>query len=83
MKKIYLFLIGSAMMASSVTSAPPGHAFPDKALENYDIRSDKPKDGTGALAPYREKAAAATDAQTLAAARHLLSTGQRDLPATP
>jgi hypothetical protein len=58
MKKISLLLIGSTMMAASVTSALSGNAFPGKALENYDIRSDNEKDGAGAFAAYRQKAIA-------------------------
>ena len=65
------------MMAGSVTSAPPGNALPDKALANYDIRSDNGKEDAQAFAGYREKANANTEA--LAATRELLATGRSNL----
>jgi hypothetical protein len=45
MKKVCLFVMGSVLATGSLTSAPSGHTFPDKALENYDIRSDIERDG--------------------------------------
>ena len=69
MKKTSLFLIGSTMLVGSVTSAPPNHGFPNEALENYDIRSDRTKDGAATLAAYRAKATASTNIQTLTAAQ--------------
>lgn len=37
--------MASALVAGPVTSAPPGHAFPAQAADNYDIRSDHEPDG--------------------------------------
>jgi hypothetical protein len=79
MNKVRLFVLASAVAAGSLVSAPSGNASPDQALENYDIRNDNQKDGSGAFAAYRDKAAAATPAERLAAARQLLATGRIDL----
>src|SRR5450755_1618296 len=80
MKKVYLFVMASALTAGSVTSAPPGNPLPGKARENYDIRSDNEKAGTGALAAYRQKAAATSNTEEAQeAARQLLAAGRSEV----
>jgi hypothetical protein len=79
MNKVRLFVLASAVAAGSLVSTPSGNALPDQGLENYDIRNDNQKDGSGAYAAYREKVAAATPTEKLAAARQLLATGRFDL----
>jgi Tol biopolymer transport system component len=78
-KKICLIVMGSALVAGSVTSAPSGIRLTATGLD-YDIRRDNQKEGAGALAAYRDKAIAALpDTEALAAANRLLAAGRNRL----
>jgi extracellular elastinolytic metalloproteinase len=78
-KKICLVVMGLALLAGPVTSAPSLNGLPTRALENYDIRSNNEEESRGAVAAHREKAAPAADAETLATARQSLAAGRSNL----
>ncbi len=67
MKTAQLFAIAAAFLAGSATAAPPGHAFQDKAVENYDIRSENEQDTPSGVAAYRARVATANPTATPAA----------------
>src|SRR5438132_9571868 len=79
MKKGIFFAIATLSLVNPLISAPPDHRFPDKSFENYDIRSDNQKDGSGALTNYVEKSIPQGQRQAPTAARQLLMDGQIDL----